>query len=195
MLSVGPLALLTYFSVTLSSDAVRHRVRESLSVEASIAAQYVRQELRGLAEVDQSFARRPVIVHALQRGPRHYDRATIRRNLVELSHVRPGIGTACLARLDGRLVDIVPRTRRSSGRTSRFATGIAASRVRADPTCLRPTKRKRGTTPTWSASPRLSEHSPELVTLGGDWRSSCSHTGSTRSSRSCRASLSDRGWE
>jgi len=114
LLSVGPLALLTYFSVTLSSDAVRHRVRESLSVEASIAAQYVRQELRGLAEVDQSFARRPVIVHALQRGPRHYDRATIRRNLVELSHVRPGIGTAFL----GGIGETVGETLELPGHTS-----------------------------------------------------------------------------
>lgn len=66
VLSVGPLALLTYFSVTLSSDAVRERVRGSLAVEASIAALYVRQEMQGLTEVTESFARRPVLVRALR---------------------------------------------------------------------------------------------------------------------------------
>jgi len=110
LFTMGPLALLTYFSVALSSDAVRNRVRDSLGVEASIAALYVRQEMQGLAEVTESFARRPVVVRALQRGPRHYDLATVRRNLTEVSQVRPGIGTAFLAWADGRLVDIVPPT-------------------------------------------------------------------------------------
>ncbi len=110
VLTMGPLVLLAYFSVSLSSDAVRQRVRESLQVEATIAALYVRQEMQGLAEVTQSFARRPVLVRALRGGPRRYDAAAIRRNLVEISRVRPGIGTAFVARPDGRLVDIVPPT-------------------------------------------------------------------------------------
>ncbi len=65
VLSVGPLALLAYFSVSLASEAVRHRVKDSLAAEASLSALYVREELQGLAEVDQSFARRPVLIRAL----------------------------------------------------------------------------------------------------------------------------------
>ena len=108
--SLGPLVLLAYFSITLASDAVRHRVTESLRVEASIAALYVRQEMLGLAEVDQSFARRPILIDALSRGRGHDDLAVVRSELVELSQVRAGIGTAFLARPDGRLIDIVPPT-------------------------------------------------------------------------------------
>ena len=110
VLSVGPLAMLAYFSVTLASEAVRHRVKDSLAAEASLSALYVREELQGLAEVNQSFARRPVLIRALAAGPGRYDLTTVRRNLVELSRVRPGIGTTFLARPDGRLIDIVPPT-------------------------------------------------------------------------------------
>jgi len=120
VLTLGPLALLAYFSISLASDAVRHRVRESLRVEASIAALYVSQEMQGLGEVDQSFASRPVLIRALSGGPRHYDLAVVRRNLVELSRVRPGVGTTFLARPDGRLIDIVPPTSSIIGKSFAF---------------------------------------------------------------------------
>lgn len=120
VLSMGPLLVLAYFAISLASDAVRHRVTESLRVEASIAALYVRQEMLGLAEVDQSFARRPILINALSH-PRHRDDlAVVRSQLVELSRVRAGIGTAFLARPDGRLIDIVPPTPAIVGKSFAF---------------------------------------------------------------------------
>ncbi|MEJ7787101.1 MAG: sensor domain-containing diguanylate cyclase [Solirubrobacteraceae bacterium] len=120
LLSLGPLALLAYFSVTLATDAVNERIRDSLRIEASISARYIQQEMQGLAEVNESFAHRPVLVRAMSGGPGNYDTAQIRRNLRELSGVRSGIGTAFVARPDGRLIDIVPLTPAIIGKDFRF---------------------------------------------------------------------------
>jgi signal transduction histidine kinase/DNA-binding response OmpR family regulator len=61
--------------------------------------------------VDESFANRPFLVDALADGnATQYDHRRIRETLLELSHVRRGIGTAFVADSSGRLVDIVPET-------------------------------------------------------------------------------------
>jgi len=116
-----PLGLLSYFAVDLGGRAVDRRVKENLTTSASISALYFREELRGLAEVDTSFATRPSLVEALAGGDKsRYDRSFIRGTLEQLSRVRPGIGTAFLADSKGRLVDIVPATPSIVGKSFAF---------------------------------------------------------------------------
>jgi signal transduction histidine kinase/DNA-binding response OmpR family regulator len=106
-----PLALLAYFATSIATHAIRNHVEENMRASAAMSALYVNEELRGLAEVDESFADRPLFVRALSEGRRdHHDRAHIRQTLEELSQVRNGIGTAFLADTNGRLVGIVPET-------------------------------------------------------------------------------------
>jgi signal transduction histidine kinase/DNA-binding response OmpR family regulator len=128
-----PLALLAYLSTDIAGDALGDRVRNNLQASATMGALYINEELRGLAEVDESFANRPALVNALADGDRRrYDRAAIRETLDELSRVRRGIGTAFLADADGRLVDIVPETPAIVGKDFSFRDwyrGVTASRA------------------------------------------------------------------
>jgi len=113
LIAIGlvPLGLLAYLSTNMAADAVRQRVDESLQGSAAMSALYINAELRGLSEVDESFANRPVLVEALADGDStHYDHRKIHDTLEELSRVRRGIGTAFLADSRGRLLDIVPAT-------------------------------------------------------------------------------------
>src|ERR1700752_469816 len=110
-LGLVPLALLAYVSTHMASNAISDRVRENLASTATMSALYVNEELRGLAEVDQSFANRVVRTDTLDAAltPAR-ERETITEPLTELSQVRQGIGTAFLADPSGRLVEIVPAT-------------------------------------------------------------------------------------
>jgi signal transduction histidine kinase len=97
--------------VTIAEDAVRDRVRNDLRAHAAISALYIEEQLRGLSQVNTSFANRGPFVHALAAGDtREHDVRAVRRTLEELRRLRPGIGTAFLANADGTLIDIVPGT-------------------------------------------------------------------------------------
>jgi len=111
VIGLVPVGILAYLSTNMAADALRHRVDESMQGSAAMSALYINEELRGLAEVDESFANRPFLVQALADGEgTQYDHRQIRQTLLELSKVRRGIGTAFLADSNVRLVDIVPAT-------------------------------------------------------------------------------------
>ena len=50
LVSIVPLAFLTYFSISLASDAVRRDAKERMSLTAALSAEGVRQEMQGLKE-------------------------------------------------------------------------------------------------------------------------------------------------
>jgi signal transduction histidine kinase/DNA-binding response OmpR family regulator len=106
VLTLAPLALLTYFSVSLAADAVEREVEKRLVGAASTTADTVRAELGGLAELVDSYAARPDLQSAIASD----DRARIAFHLRGLKEARPGIFTAFLADPTGRLIDIVPST-------------------------------------------------------------------------------------
>jgi signal transduction histidine kinase/DNA-binding response OmpR family regulator len=111
ILGLVPLALLSYYAIRTSSEAISDRVRDNVEATAAMSALYIDEELRGLAEVDESFANRLYLRAAVSgRRLNRDDRARIAQTLDELNRVRPGIGTAFLADADGRLIDIVPAT-------------------------------------------------------------------------------------
>ncbi|MDQ3721347.1 MAG: ATP-binding protein, partial [Actinomycetota bacterium] len=110
VLTLGPLALLAYLSLSIATDVVRDRENLRLESEAGLSAAYIGREMAGLQEIVESFAHRPLLVNSLMGSRRPSDAATIRLSLSQLRRVRRGIGTAFIARTDGRLVDIVPPT-------------------------------------------------------------------------------------
>jgi signal transduction histidine kinase len=101
-----PLALLAYFSVTLSTDAVRHEAEARVEATATVSAYAVQNELEGFARLVQSYAQRPLLISAAAKG----DLRGIRYQLRQLHRARPGIAAAEFARADGVLVGVVPPT-------------------------------------------------------------------------------------
>jgi signal transduction histidine kinase/CheY-like chemotaxis protein/HPt (histidine-containing phosphotransfer) domain-containing protein len=120
VLTLGPLALLGYFSLNISTDVVRDREKTRLQAEAGLSAAYIQSEIAGLREIVESYAHRPTLVNSLSGRRRRGDAANIRLHLSQLQRVRPGIGTAFIARTDGRLIDIVPATAAIVGKDFRF---------------------------------------------------------------------------
>ena len=110
VLTLGPLALLGYLALNISTDVVRDREKTGLQAEVGLSAAYIQSEIAGLQEIVESYAHRPTLVNSLTGRPRRGDAAIIRLHLSQLQRVREGIGTAFIARTDGRLIEIVPST-------------------------------------------------------------------------------------
>ena len=130
VLTLGPLALLAYFSLSISTDVLRDREKASLQAEADLSAAYIEREMAGLREIVESYAHRPTLVDSLTHDGRARDMASIRLHLSQLQRVRRGIGTTFIARNNGRLIDIVPPTPAIVGRDFRFRDwyrGVRAS--------------------------------------------------------------------
>jgi signal transduction histidine kinase/DNA-binding response OmpR family regulator len=113
-----PLVLLTYFSLRLATDAVRGEVEARLESSSALSATVVGDELRHLAELTDSYARRPSLARAMDRA--RTDPSRIRPHLRELQGSAPGIAVVFVARTDGRLVDIVPQTPSIVGKNFSF---------------------------------------------------------------------------
>jgi signal transduction histidine kinase/DNA-binding response OmpR family regulator len=111
-----PLALLTYFSLTLSSEAVGKEVEKRLQATASLSGSVVNQELSGLSDLVESYADRPNLVRSLEDG----NQTQIVHHLRELRAARGGIYTTFMARPDGTLVQIVPLTPSIVGKNFAF---------------------------------------------------------------------------
>ena len=130
-LTLGLLALLSYLSLRVSSDVVRERERTHLQAEADLSARYFEREMAGLGEILDSYAHRPSLVDSLSGRRRSTDAAVIRLHLSQLQRVRPGIGTAFVARTGGRLIDVVPATPAIVGKDFSFRDwyhGVTATR-------------------------------------------------------------------
>ena len=109
--AVIPLALLTYFSLTLASDAVRQEVERRVSSSATLSADVVRGEMVDLGLLVESYAARPSLVGALDdRVMTGGDRESIRFHLRDLRDARTGVFTAFVASPSGKLLDIDPLT-------------------------------------------------------------------------------------
>ena len=111
LVSIVSLALLTYFSVSLASDAVREGAKERMSLTAALSAESVRQEMEGLGGLVESYGARPSMIAALQDETlTQHDRRVLRNQLGALQNAQEGIYTAFLAKPDGTLIDVVPTT-------------------------------------------------------------------------------------
>jgi signal transduction histidine kinase/DNA-binding response OmpR family regulator len=120
VLSILPLGLLAYFSLSLASDAVHQEVESRMSSAAALSAKVIGEELEGTADVVDSYAKRPSLVAALQGPETPVEAALIRRHLRELKGAHDGVYTAFLATPDGTLMDIVPDTPSIVGKNFSF---------------------------------------------------------------------------
>ncbi|MGH2922087.1 MAG: response regulator [Gaiellaceae bacterium] len=121
LLSLVPVGLLTYFSLTLASEAVRGEAEARMSSTASLSAEVIREDMAGLTQLVVSYAARPSLIASLTGGlPTPEERALVRQHLRELQRGRPGIHTAGLVTPDGRLIDVVPETPSIIGKNFSF---------------------------------------------------------------------------
>jgi len=126
VLCLAPLGLLTWFSLSLSTEAVRGQVDARVQNTASASAVYVKDQMDGLAELVGSYAQRPSMVQSMRRPGAGGNAATVAFHLKELQRARRGIAISFATEPNGRLVDIVPPPRPSSARTSASGTGTRA---------------------------------------------------------------------
>ncbi|HYP47773.1 MAG TPA: response regulator [Thermoleophilaceae bacterium] len=120
-LTLGPLALLAYLSLTVSTDVVRDREKNALKAQASLSASYIQREMEGLGEIAESYAGRPALVKSMSRLPlTRAATANIRLHLTQIRGVRRGIGVAFVTSPGGRLLDIVPETPAIVGENFKF---------------------------------------------------------------------------
>ncbi|MBA2474792.1 MAG: cache domain-containing protein, partial [Actinobacteria bacterium] len=108
LLSVAPVALLAVASVRLASNAVTGEVEGRVRSAAALSSVAIGAELTGVSELVQSYARRPSLIRALA-SPRP-DAAQLVPQLRDLRQVRPGFASTFLARMDGRLLQVLPAT-------------------------------------------------------------------------------------
>jgi signal transduction histidine kinase/DNA-binding response OmpR family regulator len=119
--AVAPLALLTYFSVTLASDAVRREVERRMSSSASLSARVVQKEMTGAADVVESYAGRPSLIAAVSDPSLgRVDRQAVRGHLRQLIEANHAFYTAFAVTPDGRLIEIVPATPGIAGKDFSF---------------------------------------------------------------------------
>jgi signal transduction histidine kinase/DNA-binding response OmpR family regulator len=119
--AIGPLALLTYFSLTLAGDAVRKEVERRVASNAGMTAKVVQEEMSSLSEYVASYGRRPSLIEALSdpiRTPE--DRRMIELHLRDLRRANAGVFTTFVAENDGTLIDIVPSTPTIVGKNFAF---------------------------------------------------------------------------
>ncbi|HUR18958.1 MAG TPA: response regulator [Acidimicrobiales bacterium] len=110
-LTLVPLVLLAYLSISLATEAVSDQVQSKLASTASANAAYIDRELQSLAELVKSFAGRPSLRASMADGePSRFDLPILRSHLAELQASRPGIATTFLVEPGGRLAAIVPET-------------------------------------------------------------------------------------
>jgi len=120
VLCLAPLALLTWFSLSLSVRAVHDQVDARVRNTASAGAVYVKEQMDGLTELVGSYAQRPTMVAALRRPAGRRDARAVAYHLDQLQKARKGIAIAFVTEPDGRLIDIVPHTPSIVGRDFSF---------------------------------------------------------------------------
>lgn len=106
--TLGPLAMLTYESVRLSSEALEHEIEGRLASTAEVSAVAVGERMEGLAHVVESFAGRPSLIRSMSR--RRIDRAEILLHLRELRSLGGGLSVVFLTDRAGQVVTLLPLT-------------------------------------------------------------------------------------
>ena len=91
-ISVVPLCLLAYFSISLASSAVEREVEARVSSTSTLSAEVVREEMEGLKGLVDSYARRPSLVDAMRDDTSTpAEGAKLRRHLDEVRVAHAGI--------------------------------------------------------------------------------------------------------
>jgi hypothetical protein len=123
VLCLAPLGLLTWFSLSLSAEAVRGQVDARVQNTASASAVYVKDQMDGLAELVGSYAQRPSMVQAMRRPGTGANAASIAFHLKELQRARRGSPSPSPPSRTAGWSTSSPPPRPSSARTSASGTG------------------------------------------------------------------------
>ncbi len=116
LISLGPLLLLAYLSVSRASDAVTGEVTARARSTAAVSADLVQRELLGLSQLVDAYAKRQPLITALGNGdPARYRRTHIASELRRVRDSRAGITIVFVTDPGGRLVDVIPSTPSSVG--------------------------------------------------------------------------------
>jgi len=117
LLSLLPLAVLTYTSIDVSQQAVRREVETHLVSAARLTSTLVEREAEGLARLVDAHARRPAFVAGFGGGdPARFDGSVIEPRLEQLVAAQPGISGALVTDVSGRATNVVPPTPHIVGR-------------------------------------------------------------------------------
>jgi PAS domain S-box-containing protein len=115
LLSLVPLVLLTFFSVSLSTRAVGREARARVGSTAQVAALSIHNDLQGLRELVHSFAQRPSLIQAVKDlSPASH--RMIRLHLNELEKGHAGIASVFLTNPSGQPLEGVPSKPPTIGR-------------------------------------------------------------------------------
>src|SRR2546427_10474578 len=96
LVSAAPLAILTFSSVHLSSDAVVKDAKARVDQIADLSAAIVQEDLQGLSGVVSSFAEGPSLTRAVS-DALHYVRDEIQKHLEAILAAHPDLDTAFIA--------------------------------------------------------------------------------------------------
>ena len=117
LISIVPLCLLAYFSISLASSAVEREVEARVSSTSTLSAEVVREEIEGMKGLVDSYAGRASLVAALRDETRTpAENAVLRRHLDELRLAHEGIYTTSVLLPDGTLIDVLPVTPSVAGK-------------------------------------------------------------------------------
>ena len=117
LLILVPVAALAAGAEALASRAVIDEVDSRIQTTASVSGRFVEQHLDGIADVVQSYSKRPHLIAAVTSDPTGGTRtADIDLHLSELLGAREGIQGAFITDLSGRLEQVVPATPAIVGR-------------------------------------------------------------------------------
>ena len=118
LLTLVPLGALVLVTQKQAERTVQTEARESARSSARAGANVVSAEIRGLEDVVEAYAQRQLLERELHGGAGRQQR--VRRHLRELRNARDGISAAWVLEPGGRLVDILPATPSSVGRSFTF---------------------------------------------------------------------------
>jgi signal transduction histidine kinase/CheY-like chemotaxis protein len=111
LISIVPLCLLAYFSISQASSAVEREVEARVSSTSTLSAEVLREEVEGMKGLVDSYAGRASLVAALRDETRTpAESAVLRRHLDELRLAHEGIYTTSVLEPDGTLIDVLPAT-------------------------------------------------------------------------------------
>jgi signal transduction histidine kinase len=102
-----PIALLTYFSIAISTRSAVDQAEQGAGDSAQTSAVFIHQRFQDVAAQLDSYAQRS-LEPAMESGPSQYDMPTIESSLADLIRVQTTVDTAFVTDSRGQLIAIAP---------------------------------------------------------------------------------------
>jgi len=133
VLGLGPLAVLTFSTVTFADRAVRDEVMARVRTTSAVSGSLVELEMRSVAELVRAYATRPLLVRSVGTGDHDtYEQDAVNFQVAELLSSRPGIVGAFLTDTSCRPWSVHPASPQVVGQSfahQDWCKGVRASGV------------------------------------------------------------------